>query len=102
MKTFIVIDALDEFPDEHRNDLVAEIQRVEPKISLLIFSRPPLNIELDPQNTHRLEIRARNEDITRYLEESISNSARLKGLVKKQPSLKEKITSTIIEKAQSM
>ena len=75
---------------------------MKPSINLLITSRDTLNVEFDPQDMCRLEIQAENEAITKYLEESITNSTRLKGHIKKQPSLKEKIKKTIAEKAQSM
>lgn len=101
-RVFIVIDALDEFFYEHQNDLIAEMLRVKPSIDLLITSRDTLNVEFDPQNMCRLEIQAENEAVRKYLEESITNSTRLKGHIKKQPSLKEKIIKTIVEKAQSM
>lgn len=101
-QAFVVVDALDECLEENQNGLIAEIQRITPRVNLFITSRPTVNMNLDLQNIYHLEIRASDRDMTNYLESSISNSTRLNRYVVKQPSLGKEIVTCIVQKAQGM
>lgn len=99
-KLFIVIDALDECPsvDDMTSKFLLELQKTSPH--LLVTSRPHLKsvIEQFLPNAIRLEIRAHDEDIKRYLDEQFRKKHVLRLLVKDTKEIIKKIT----EKAEGM
>lgn len=101
-QTFIIVDALDECLEENQIGLIAQIQRITPRVNLFITSRHIVDIDLDLQNTYNMEVRASDRDMTNYIESSISNSSRLNRYVVRQSSLGEEIVTRIVEKAQGM
>ena len=103
-RVFIVIDALDECPEagQIRDILLSHIQMLGPKLSLLVTSRPIPQVTKILGSTYRLEIQASNEDIEHFLHEIIPLSSNLSRFVQKEETLRERITSTIIDKAQGM
>jgi hypothetical protein len=102
-KTFIIIDALDEYtePDGAKDTLLNELRKLHPNVRLLVTSRNmcpsawAFKIEL-------LEIRASDEDVGRYVKHRISESSQLVGFVKMRPSLEDEMVTTIVEKAKGM
>ncbi|KAI9766660.1 MAG: hypothetical protein M1839_004783 [Geoglossum umbratile] len=103
-KVFIVIDALDECPEKnnHRGTLLAQIRRLQPGTSFFVTSRNIFNISDEFRDDYHLEIRASNQDITRYLQERLSAASKLSVYTDKDPKLRDTITSTIVTKAQGM
>jgi hypothetical protein len=101
---FIVIDALDEcLEGNHTGEsFLAEIQKLQPTIHLLITSRHISTIEREFEKAARVEIRASHEDVRRYLEGRIESKGRLARLVKADPTLQATIVNTIAEKAEGM
>ena len=101
---FIIIDALDEYIEEDgsRDKFLTEIKKLEPSIHLLITSRWVPSIELEFEHSVRLDIRARDEDITKYLTERIHETTRLKTHVEADPSLLDTIVNTLVENCQGM
>ena len=101
---FVVIDALDEYTEEDgsRGKFLAGIQKLQPNIRLLVTSRRLLNIEHEFGRSIRLEIRATNEDITRYLDDRIQEEKRLRKHVKGDPFLHNTIVNTIVGNSQGM
>ena len=66
-KVFIVVDAIDEISDEYRDILLAELQQLQPKASILITSRDLPNMAQQLENAVRLKFEAKDEDIVQYL-----------------------------------
>jgi hypothetical protein len=103
-KVFIVIDALDECRESNgtRDSFVAEIRKLQPTIHLLITSRYISTMEREFEKAARVEIRASDEDVRRYLECRIENEGRLVRVVKADLALQATITNTIVENAKGM
>ncbi|KAI9770937.1 MAG: hypothetical protein M1840_002641 [Geoglossum simile] len=102
-KLFIVIDAFDEFSERNgtRDSFFAEI-RTLPNMHLLVTSRHISTIESLFEKTARVEVRAIDTDVRRYLECRIEREGRLVRHVKADPSLKETIVDTVVAKAKGM
>ncbi|KAI9810381.1 MAG: hypothetical protein M1827_006267 [Pycnora praestabilis] len=79
-KIFIVIDALDESSEVIRNDLIIKINKLQQSLHLL----------------------ASDADIRAYIHTQIDRRDRLKRFVQADPSLQEKIVTSIASKAQGM
>ncbi|KAI9767661.1 MAG: hypothetical protein M1840_005532 [Geoglossum simile] len=103
-KVFIVIDALDECPEDKgvRESFLAEIHKLQPSIYLFVTSRHISTIERMFEEAAHVEIRASDKDVRMYLEGRIKREGRLARNVRADPSLKEKIIYTIVEKAKGM
>jgi hypothetical protein len=102
-KVFIILDALDECSESNgtRDSFLAEIQKL-PDIHLLITSRYILSIERVFGGAARVEIRASDEDIKRYLKGRIETEGRLARHVRPDPAFQEIIIGTIVERAKGM
>jgi hypothetical protein len=105
-KLFVVIDALDEYSyvDDATPKLLIEIQKLQPSLHLLVTSRSHLGnvIQLCLPDAIRLEIRAHDEDIKKYVDKRIRMEKYLGFLIKKTPELREAVKNTITEKAKGM
>jgi hypothetical protein len=103
-KVFIVIDALDECPESNgtRDNFLAEIRKLQPITHLLVTSRHIPTIEREFEKAARVEIRASDEDVRRYLERRIESGGRLVRLLKADPALQATIANTIVENAKGM
>ncbi|KAJ7291361.1 ankyrin repeat-containing domain protein [Mycena rebaudengoi] len=100
-RVFIVIDALDEYPEAHRCILLDTLATIG-AVSLLLTSRPNIAPESFFPTTPVLEIRAREEDICRYIEAHIQTSSRLSKHVRVRPELRVEIESKIISNVDGM
>jgi hypothetical protein len=103
-KVFIVVDALDECSDINntKENFLNVIQRLRPIIHLLVTSRQIPAIECEFEKAARVEIRASNEDITKYLESRIESGYRLMRHIKGDYALRQNIINTITEKTKGM
>jgi hypothetical protein len=103
-RAFIVVDALDECNETNgtRSRLIAELLSLPPTAYLLVTSRHVLSIEDTLNQSSRLEIRASDTDVRIYLENRIQEKSRLKRHVQADPSLRNPIIDTIVEKVQGM
>ena len=101
-KIFLIIDAFDEYPEECRGQLLAELHNLRPGFNMLITSRDLPTIERQLSNAVRLDVQARSDDISQYLRERISSSERLKPHINKDPSLDNLISTTITARAEGM
>jgi len=103
-KVFIVIDALDECSESNgtRDNFLAEIRKLQPTIHLLVTSRHIEIIERAFKNAARLEIRASDEDVRKYLEGRIASEPQLVRHVEKDSTLQDTIINAIVEKAKGM
>ncbi|KAI9775380.1 MAG: hypothetical protein M1839_001235 [Geoglossum umbratile] len=103
-RVFVIIDALDECAegDGTRGRFLAELRKPQPDIHLLVTSRHMPIPERDFEEAMRVEIRARDEDVEKHLESRIGRESRLTGYVKRDPSLRGTVVSTIVKKARGM
>jgi hypothetical protein len=103
-KAFIVIDALDEcqVSDGDRKRFLAKIFNLQAKTAanLFVTSRFILEIEKEFEGrSTRLEIRASDDDLRRYLDEHI---LKLPSFVSRSAELQKKVKSTIINTVDGM
>ncbi|KAJ7118114.1 hypothetical protein C8R44DRAFT_189953, partial [Mycena epipterygia] len=100
-KVFILVDALDEYPEVQRDDLLRLLSMLGPAVNLLVASRPHITID-HVTSFETLEIRAREADIRKYLEEQILKSSRLSKHIRTSPDLREAIEAKIIQRSDGM
>lgn len=97
-EVFVIIDALDECLDEHRNALLSELKSLK-NLKLMITSRPIFNITQEFIDHPKLTIIAHKEDIECFVEHQIS---RLSGCVSRNHTLKRLVISEITNAADGM
>jgi hypothetical protein len=98
-RVFIIIDALDECSDI--NSFLTEIRKLQLSIHLFVTSRYVLTIEHEFEMAARVEIRASDEDVRRYVGERIMRD-RLAKLIKPDPTLRETIVDSIAQNSKGM
>jgi hypothetical protein len=97
-KVFIVVDALDECPDDGtRAHLLEELQSLSGIVNLLVTSRELSSIAQHFEGTNRLNIRATDQDVRKYIEARIASVPR-----RHLKALREEIVAQVVEKAQGM
>ncbi len=102
---YIVLDALDEFANDHREHLIDVIQRMlGDNIYLLVMSRPDIALDLLFEADTTFNIEASTDDIGLYIEDRLSQSWRLASIIKGKGGLiaRKKILSQVIEKSYNM
>ncbi|KAJ7218764.1 ankyrin repeat-containing domain protein [Mycena rebaudengoi] len=100
-RVFIVVDALDEYPEDHRRILLDTLAAIG-VVSLLLTSRPNIAPESFFPTAPVLEILAREDDIRRYIDAYIQTSARLSKHVQARPELRAEIELKIISNVDGM
>lgn len=102
-RVFIIIDALDEcqVSDGGRRKFLTETLTFQAKTGANIFTTSRINPEITKlfEQSITLEIRARNEDVQRYLDGQMS---RLPSFVQRSPNLQVEIKATISKAVDSM
>ncbi|KAI9774757.1 MAG: hypothetical protein M1839_001624 [Geoglossum umbratile] len=103
-KVFAIIDAFDEHLESNNTkySFLTEIRKLQPTVHLLVTSRHIASIEREFEKAARVEIRASDIDIRRYLEDRIKQEHGLVRHVKTDSALQEAIINTIVEKAKGM
>lgn len=103
-RVFIVVDALDECSEDNgvRDLFLAQLRYLLPNIRLLVTSRDITSLGHAFEDATRLEIRANEDDMRTYLQVRIEEQALLRSHIKDDPSLKDTIINTIINKANGM
>lgn len=102
-KVFVVIDALDECPESSgiRRDFLTEILKLQ-NTQILVTSRHIPAVGREFEMAARLEVRATDEDVERYLKDRIRKEPRLARHITAAPDLEETIVTTVTEKAKGM
>ena len=102
--TFIVVDALDECSPEVREGLLNDLEKLQPKIHLLVTSRYNTKIANLLKGSVKLEISAQPQDIRMFIKAQINEpeNFRLKRLVNKTPKLLKEIEDAVINTANGM
>ncbi|KAI4225662.1 MAG: hypothetical protein L6R36_003742 [Xanthoria steineri] len=106
-KTFLILDALDEYPENVRQELLNAIKALRDSehndIHILVTSRAEYDIEhtLDTEATQKLSIKGPSvdSDISRHVRASLADDARLCRL---SPSIKETIETQLVSSARGM
>ncbi|KAF7364328.1 ANK-REP-REGION domain-containing protein [Mycena sanguinolenta] len=99
---FIVVDALDEYPEDLRNVLLHRLSLLGPSVSLMLTSRPHIDIKFAISNFEIIEIRAAEHDIREYLEGQIRKSQRLSRHVRSAPDIRQALETSIVEGSDGM
>ncbi|KAJ7157775.1 hypothetical protein C8R46DRAFT_416452 [Mycena filopes] len=86
-KVYIVVDAVDEYPEELRQILLPALAAMGPTCNLMMTSRPHITSSSAFQNIKFLEIHADMDDIQAYVNMEINKSPHLSKFVQKQPTL---------------
>ncbi|KAJ7728906.1 hypothetical protein B0H16DRAFT_233196 [Mycena metata] len=95
-QVFILVDALDEYPEDQRNVLLKYLTDInDPPIKLLLAARP--NISLSFPNITTVNISGSQKDIRKYLHQKITESKHLSSHVKKSPELRREIITKILD-----
>ncbi|KAJ7129926.1 hypothetical protein C8R46DRAFT_678042 [Mycena filopes] len=96
-EVFIVVDALDEYPEDQRDVLLHCLTTLGANVHLLFTCRPHINLDhiICPDDLETLEIRANEDDIRRYIDAQIARSWRLSRHVKSCPELRIEIQRRI-------
>ncbi|KAJ7887644.1 ankyrin repeat-containing domain protein [Mycena olivaceomarginata] len=95
IKVYIVVDAIDEYPEVQRLTLLRCLAAMGPGTNLMIMSRPNIPPKASLPNLETLHIRARDEDLRKYVDAQIDSSPRLWRHVQSQPELREDIHANI-------
>lgn len=102
-RVFIIVDALDECQasDGCRQRFLASLFNLQAKCKINLFatSRPILSIEKEFEGNSKLEIRASEEDVRRYLD---SHMFRFPGFVVRSLELQEEIKTYIVKAVDGM
>ena len=101
-RVFVVIDALDEYPEGDRPTLLKRLRELRPTINLMVTSRYLDTIANDFEGSPQLEINANIEDVRAYIVGRISGEKRLSRFVGKDAALGENIVNTVAGKAKKM
>ena len=99
---FIVIDALDECSETSRSALGSNLHSILPNANLFYTSRRLSDIERMFKGYPRLEIRASDSDVQRYISDRIPHETRLARHIEADSSLKEVISDVIVRKSDGM
>ncbi|KAF7356057.1 ANK-REP-REGION domain-containing protein [Mycena venus] len=100
-RVFIVVDALDEYPEDERMILLKRLTTMESTVNIMLTSRPHITLP-SLRYTTNLEIRAPDEDIRKYVNQRIQAHSRLSLHVKTSPELREQIITTILKSVDGM
>lgn len=105
-KVFVVVDALDECPEDSRQTLLVELKALQPKINLMVTSRDLKSIEDQVKKQFvgltELKIRANIEDIEKYVNGRIDAQRTLGRHINGDLVLRNHVVKTISGKAQEM
>ncbi|KAJ7081221.1 hypothetical protein B0H15DRAFT_996439, partial [Mycena belliarum] len=102
-QVYLVIDALDEYPEQQRRALVDQLSLLlGPTTRLMITSRPHVEFRDTFPDLLAVEIRAADEDIMNYIDKQIHLAPRLSKHVQGQPKLRDEIKSCIISHVDGM
>ncbi|KAF8164363.1 ankyrin repeat-containing domain protein [Mycena galopus ATCC 62051] len=96
-KVFIIVDAVDEYPDTQWWILLHQLTAMGSTTNLMITSRPHITPDTSLPNLAVLEIRATEDDVRRYIDAQIQMAPRLSKHVGVRPALREEILSRRIE-----
>ncbi|KAJ7679574.1 hypothetical protein B0H17DRAFT_944103, partial [Mycena rosella] len=77
VKVYVVVDALDEYPEDERHILLENLAVMGPTVNVMLTSRSHISLSTPIPNLGIIEIRANEKDVQKYLDEQIRLSPRL-------------------------
>ncbi|KAJ7706684.1 ankyrin repeat-containing domain protein [Mycena rosella] len=101
-KVYLIVDALDEYPENERNILLNNLSNLGQTVNLMLTSRPHINIHTTFESVQTLEIRATARDVQTYVDEQITKSFRLSKHIQSRPDLREEIETQIVGRSDGM
>ncbi|KAF8182771.1 ankyrin repeat-containing domain protein [Mycena galopus ATCC 62051] len=101
-KVYIIVDAIDEYPEYSRHVLMDALIALGPTVNLMVTSRPHIDLNLSVPDLESMEIRANDDDIKKYVDEQIRRSSRLVKHLKTRPELLQEIHSKILSSVDGM
>ncbi|KAJ7601491.1 hypothetical protein DFH06DRAFT_1406902, partial [Mycena polygramma] len=101
-QVFIVVDGLDEYPQEPRDILLGYLGALGSSVNLLLTSRPHIIIDHIISSYETLEIRATEHDIGIYLDSKIAQSKRLSNHIKASSVLQQSLKPTVVKRSDGM
>jgi hypothetical protein len=102
-KVFIIVDALDECPEDNkiRETILTELRALQSTVHLMVTSRPHVTVELD-HPCLIVDIRASDRDVLHYVDGRISCDRQLAKHLKGRAALQEDLQKTVVRNAQGM
>ncbi|KAF7370630.1 Ankyrin repeat domain containing protein [Mycena sanguinolenta] len=100
-KVFILVDALDEYPECERGILMSYLSRLGSNVNLLLTSRPHICVD-NSIHMAQIEIYATAEDIRCYMDVQILASPRLSKHIQNYPDLRKQIEERIVSRSRGM
>ncbi|KAJ6521474.1 hypothetical protein DFH09DRAFT_215646 [Mycena vulgaris] len=101
-KVFIIVDALDEYPEQLRGSLLHSLSSLGSTVNLMVTSRPHIAVNYIFRTLETLEIRAAEDDIRKHLDAEILRSSRLLRHIENRPELRDEIQTTIVQRSDGM
>ncbi|KAJ7499629.1 hypothetical protein FB451DRAFT_41815 [Mycena latifolia] len=103
-KVFILVDALDEYPERQRDALLRRISALGGTVNLMLTSRHNIKIDyiIPESGLEILEIRATEDDIRRHINAQISQCSQFSKIIKNRPGLREEIEARITQRSDGM
>jgi hypothetical protein len=102
-QVFIIVDAIDEYPELQREILLQQLAAMGSHVNLMITARPSVSPELFSfLNLETLEIHAAAGDIRIYIDSQIMLSSRLSKYIQKKPVLQEEIHAKVTDTVDGM
>lgn len=99
-KVYVVLDALDEFPEKHRYSLIKNLKSL--KCCLFLTSRELVSSDNLVADSVVIPIMADNEDIERFVNEKFEQGGRLDSLLRRDGSIKNNILVKVQKKSRGM
>ncbi|KAL9036456.1 MAG: hypothetical protein Q9180_004290, partial [Flavoplaca navasiana] len=99
---YLVIDALDESSEQNRNTLLKQTKALSGNIRLLVTTRHVDDIVNRFRNCPRIEIRATDADLTKYISSRVSTENRLGRILRDHPPLENQLCKRVTAKADGM
>jgi hypothetical protein len=99
---FIIVDALDEYPEEERDTLLRHLWKLGPAVRVMLTSRPHISIDHVIPEIDTVHIRAIEDDIRKYVDGQIERSPRLLKHINKSSALRESIDEEVVRRSDGM
>ncbi|KAJ7019611.1 ankyrin repeat-containing domain protein [Mycena alexandri] len=102
-QVFIIVDAMDEYPEFQREILLQHLAVMGSNVNLMITSRPNIAPESASfPNLETLDIQAAPGDIQAYINAQIESSPHLSRHIRRKPELREEILTKVMDTADGM
>jgi hypothetical protein len=101
-KVYIVVDALDEYPEDNRQILLKDVGSLGDTVNVMVTSRPNITLTGRFSNSEVIDIKADPSDIHQYIEAHIQNSEWLSKQVQTSPEFHDEIHSKITDAGDGM